>query len=91
MDVKKIFVLLITVVALVMVGALILNILLPNVAVALVDAVEGMIFNATGMEFDFNNNGNVGSGGMNYTSDDAFEAGGAEGAEGENVQGFEGN
>ena len=60
MSVKKIFITLITIVACVLIGAFILNILLPNVTVALVDATENMIYNATGMSFDFNGNGNGG-------------------------------
>lgn len=52
--VKKIFILLITMVALVAIGALVLNVLLPNVATQMVNSVEGMIYNATSMSFDFN-------------------------------------
>ena len=60
MSVKKIFILLITVVACVIIGAFVLNVLLPNVTTALVDSVEDMIYNATGMNFDFNGNGSFG-------------------------------
>ena len=60
MDVKKIFITLIVIVACVMIGALVLNVLLPNVTTALVDSAEDMIYNATKMSFDFNNNGNNG-------------------------------
>lgn len=60
MSVGKIFKILIVIVACVIVGALVLNVLLPNVSTSLVNAVEGQIFNATGMSFDFNGDGNNG-------------------------------
>ena len=62
-SVKKIFTVLIVMVACVMIGALVLNILLPNVATSIVDALEQMVFNATGMQFDWNGNGSGGSSG----------------------------
>ena len=55
-SVKKIFIVLIVVVACVMIGALVLNVLMPNVMVTLVDSVENMINRATGMSVDFNGN-----------------------------------
>ena len=61
MDVKKIFMILIGVVACVVIGALVLNVLLPNATKSMINAVEGQIFNATGMSFDFNGDGTVGS------------------------------
>ena len=61
MNVKKIFVTLITIVALVVLGAFILNIVMPNATVAIVDTTENMIYNATGISFDFNGNGVSGS------------------------------
>lgn len=61
MDVKKIFLLLIGVVACVVIGALVLNVLLPNATKSMVNAVEGQIYNASGMSFDFNGDGVVGS------------------------------
>lgn len=60
MSVGKIFKVLIIIVACVIVGALVLNVLLPNTATSLVNAVEGQIFNATGMSFDLNGDGNNG-------------------------------
>lgn len=64
-SVKKIFTVLIVMVACVVVGALVLNVLLPNISSSLVDALETMVFNATGMKFDWNGNGNGGTGGKN--------------------------
>lgn len=85
MSVKKIFIILITIVACVMIGALVLNVLMPNVTTALVDSVENMVYNATGMSLDFNGNG-TGKG----TSGKAEEksVGTKEGADGANVNGF---
>lgn len=54
MSVAKIFKVLIVIVACVIIGAIVLNVLLPNATTALVNAVEGQIYNATGMSFDFN-------------------------------------
>lgn len=71
MDVKKIFLLLIGVVACVVIGALVLNVLLPNATRSMVNAIEGQIFNASGMSFDFNGDGTVGS----ASTGQAFEDG----------------
>jgi hypothetical protein len=68
MDVKKIFITLIIVVACVAIGALVLNVLLPNVATALVDAIENMIYQATKLSFDFNGNGKSGNNGTSYNA-----------------------
>ena len=65
--VKKIFIILITIVALIIVGALVLNILLPNASKQLVNAVEDTIFKATGMSFDFNGDGDPGANNSNNT------------------------
>ena len=85
MSVKKIFIILITVVACVMIGALVLNVLMPNVMTSVVDSVENMVHNATGMKMDFNGN-DKGAG-----SDEVAQekrAGTKEGANGANVKGF---
>lgn len=60
MGVRKIFTVLITIVACVLIGALVLNILLPNVTSQVINATEDMIYRATGLSFDFNGDGNVG-------------------------------
>lgn len=67
--VKKIFMVLIIMVACVMIGALVLNVLMPNVATSLVDALEQMVYNATGLQFNWNNNDKSGDtgGGVDYT------------------------
>ena len=60
MSVAKIFKILIIIVACVIVGALVLNVLLPNTTTSIVNAVEGQIYNATGMTFDLNGDGTTG-------------------------------
>lgn len=60
MSVGKIFKVLIIVVACVIVGALVLNVLLPNATTSLTNAVERQLYNATGMNFDFNGDGTNG-------------------------------
>ena len=81
MSVKKIFMTLITVVVCVVLGALVLNVLLPNVTNSLITAVEDMVYNATGMSFDFNGDTNAGSAnaGGNYADieDNVAEGGDA--------------
>lgn len=74
MGVRKIFIVLITVVACVLIGAFVLNILLPNVTSALVNASEDMLFKATGMKFDFNNDNNIGSSNQQQTYNDSNTA-----------------
>lgn len=67
MSVKKIFIVLITIVACVMIGALVLNTLLPNVTKTLINSTEDMIYKATKISFDFNNDGEGGDDGQNNT------------------------
>jgi len=71
MSVEKIFKVLIIVVACVIIGALVLNVLLPNTTKSLVNAVEDQVHNATGLTFDFNGDGNSGdkNENKNYTGD----------------------
>jgi hypothetical protein len=86
MSVKKIFTTLIVIVACVMIGAFVLNVLMPNVATQLVNATEDQIFKATGISFDFNNDGNFGQ--NNNTYNGGQSAGNETGINGSNVQGF---
>lgn len=62
MGVRKIFIVLITIVACVIIGAFTLNLMLPNVVTTMVNATESMIYKATGLDFDFNNDSTYGSG-----------------------------
>lgn len=68
MSVKKIFVTLVTIVACVIIGAFVLNILLPNVTTSLVNAAEDMVFKSTGISFDFNGDGTSGSNSNTYNA-----------------------
>ena len=89
-QVKKIFTVLIVMVACVMIGALVLNVLMPNVTDTIVDALEAMVYNATGMEFDWNGNGNTGSdGGTIFTDTVGGNAQEQEGLGGNHVQGLD--
>lgn len=45
-------------------GAFLINILLPNVTQQVVNAAETSVFNATGMSFDFNGDGSGGKAGQ---------------------------
>lgn len=86
MNVKKIFITLITVVACVILGAFVLNTLMPNVTTTLINAVEDQIFKATSLEFDFNNDGTIGS--NNNTYGGVNEDKTVTGETGDNVIGF---
>lgn len=61
MDVKKIFITLITIVICVILGAFVINTLMPNVVNTVINAAEGQIYNATGLSFDFNGDGDGGT------------------------------
>lgn len=61
MKVSKIFVILITVVVCVIVGAFVINILMPNTVTSVVDTVENQIQHATGISLDLNGNGAAGA------------------------------
>lgn len=75
MSVKKIFMTLIIIVACVLIGALVLNVLLPNVATQLVNAVEDTIYSATGMTFDFNGDGDSGENNTEFSGDVSDDTG----------------
>lgn len=85
MSVKKIFMMLITVVACVMIGAFVLNILMPNFITTAVNLVEQQLHNATGMTLDLNGDGTYQTGNKGKYNADANE-----GANGNNVTGFTG-
>lgn len=91
---KKVFITLITIVALVVVGTFVLNVIMPNTVTTMVNTVEGMVFNATGLSMDFNGDGDAGN--ANTVREDQ-EIGNADiednsGAEsGQGVEGFGGN
>lgn len=57
MNVKKIFAILITVVVMIILGALVINVVVPNGFAGVCNAIEGGIKQATGIEIDFNGDG----------------------------------
>lgn len=85
MNVKKIFTVLITIVVCVVIGALVLNILMPNATRSLINTTEKMIHNATGLEFDFNGDGVTGKTGTTTVIDGNSDKSNT----GVNVDGFE--
>lgn len=89
MGVGKIFKVLIVIVVCVMLGAVVINVLVPNATEALVDATEGMIYKATGLSFDFNGNGTAGEGAsLDYTGSSGAD-GEAKDEFGQGVEGFQ--
>lgn len=88
MNVKKIFITLITVVACVILGAFVLNTLMPNVTATLINAVEDQIFKATSLAFDFNNDNNAGTNDNSYVGQKSDNT--VTGETGDNVIGFSG-
>lgn len=88
MNVKKIFIILITVVACVILGAFVLNTLMPNVTTTLINAVEDQIFKATSLKFDFNNDNNAGTNDNSYAGQNSDDT--VTGETGDNVVGFGG-
>jgi hypothetical protein len=82
MGVRKIFVVLVTIVACVIIGALVLNVLLPNVTTGIINAAEDMIFNATGMSFDFNGDSDGGE-----ATDGSYDASITDGGDAESITG----
>lgn len=88
MNVKKIFITLVTVVACVILGAFVLNTLMPNVTTTLINAVEDQIFKATSLQFDFNNDNNAGDNNNSYVGQKSDNT--ATDKAGDNVIGFSG-
>jgi len=90
--IKKIFIGLGTVVGCVILVATALNILLPNAYIAVVSAGEDMLYNATGIAFDFNGDGRKGSGTSNTSGYGAeVENSNNEAEKGAGVKGFQKN
>lgn len=68
MNVKKIFIILITVVVCVLLGAIVLNMVMPNLVSQLSNQIETQIYNATGLSFNFNGDSKAG-GKSDYSAD----------------------
>jgi len=82
MSVKKIFIILVTIVVCIILGAFVLNVIMPNTVAAVVNAVEDSIYSATGLSLDVNGDGRGGGKlgttyGGNVTDDDNSATGGA--------------
>lgn len=60
MSVRKIFIVLITIVICVILGAFVLNVIMPNTVSAIVNAVEDTIYSSTGFALDLNGDGRGG-------------------------------
>ncbi len=60
MSVQKIFITLITIVICVILGAFVINTLMPNMVDTIISAAEGQVYRATGLSFDFNGDGKTG-------------------------------
>lgn len=69
MSVKKIFIILITIVACVILGAFLLNVLMPNAVTQVVNAVEQSIYSGTGISMDLNGDGTRGAAGAGFEMD----------------------
>lgn len=68
-SIKKIFMILGTMVCCVVGMAIVINILFPNAMIQIVSTFEDMIYRGTGFKFDFNNDGKKGGDttGMDYS------------------------
>lgn len=89
MSIQKIFMTLIIVIVCLIVGALVLNVIMPNVLTQMVNAVEGAIYSGTGMNFDLNGDGTKGAGYSN-TADQGLKSDTTGGTGGAGVGGYDG-
>ncbi len=69
MSVKKIFMTLVVIVMCIILGAFLINVLLPNVTAQVINSAEDSVFKATGMQFDFNSDGHTGTNNNDYSGD----------------------
>jgi hypothetical protein len=92
MDVKKIFMTLVAVVACIIIGAFILNVFVPNAVKQAVNAVESAVFSATGISFDLNGDGVAGADGNGSDATGGADAvtDGDRAVNGNNVGGYNG-
>lgn len=82
-SVKKVFGFLIVTAVCVILGAFILNLLLPNVVRASINTIETGIMSATGIKYDLNGDGTVGNiSSTNTGSDKAQQGVGVQGLDG---------
>lgn len=75
MKVQGIFKTLVIVVCCIVLGAMVLNIFLPNVVTQLSNVVEDSIYKGTGMSFDFNGDGHGGGANVSNSYTDTTNGG----------------
>ncbi len=88
MNVQKIFKTLVILVCCIVVGAMVLNIFLPNVITQLSNVAEDAIYKGTGMSFDFNGDGRGGGANANNSYTDTTNGGSYDEELNEKVEGF---
>ena len=87
-SIKKIFMILGTMVCCVIGLAIVINVIFPKAMTQIVSTFEDMIYRGTGFKFDFNGDGKIGGDttGMDYTNDGIDKK--AEDEMGEGVEGW---
>lgn len=88
MKVQGIFKTLVIVVCCVVLGAMVLNIFLPNVVTQLSNVVEDSIYKGTGMSFDFNGDGHGGGANVDNSYLDTDNGGAYDEELNDKVEGF---
>lgn len=88
MKVQGIFKTLVIVVCCIVLGAMVLNIFLPNVVTQLSNVVEDSIYKGTGMSFDFNGDGRGGGANASNSYTDTKNGGNFVNEFNEDVEGF---
>lgn len=88
MKVQGIFKVLVIMVACIVLGAMVLNIFLPNVVTQIATAAEDAVFKGTGMSFDFNGDNRAGGSNSNNTYNDNSNGGNFEDEIAADVEGF---
>lgn len=88
MKVQGIFKTLVILVCCIVLGAMLLNIFLPNVVTQLSNVVEDSIFKGTGMSFDFNGDGRGGGANASNSYTDTTNGGAYDDELNDKVEGF---
>lgn len=88
MKVQGIFKTLVIVVCCIVLGAMVLNIFLPNVVTQLSNVVEDSIYKGTGMSFDFNGDGHGGGANVSNSYTDTTNGGDYDTEFNDKVEGF---
>lgn len=88
MKVQGIFKTLVILVCCIVLGAMVLNIFLPNVVTQLSNVVEDSIFKGTGMSFDFNGDGRGGGANASNSYTDTTNGGAYDDELNDKIEGF---